>query len=106
MSFGIVYLLHLNEPLKHAQHYIGWTSQPVPARLSQHRRGQGAHFLKVAAEQGLKFELVAVWMGTRRFERRLKNRKNARRFCPLCQPVGKCQRPINNEVNIYEKCEQ
>lgn len=90
---GIVYLIHLSEPMSHSQHYIGWTSQTLPKRLEQHRKGQGAHFLKIASNRGIKLLLVRVWSGTRRLERKLKNGKYGKRICPLCNRWDKVCHP-------------
>jgi hypothetical protein len=33
---GCVYLLHLNSPFGHAQHYMGFAKHALERRLSQH----------------------------------------------------------------------
>lgn len=43
MKSGIVYLIHLGEPMAHARHYIGW-ARSVAARLAHHRKGTAARF--------------------------------------------------------------
>jgi predicted GIY-YIG superfamily endonuclease len=93
MQTGIVYLIHLSEPMAHSQHYLGWTNQELPKRLEQHKKGNGARFTQVAVERGIKLLLVRVWAGTRKLERKFKNRKNARRFCPLCNEPAKVCMP-------------
>lgn len=79
----MVYLLHFSKPFKGAKHYIGFTDN-LEQRLSDHRKGKGARILAVAKENGIDFELVRTWEGDRKTERRLKNQKNAARFCPIC----------------------
>lgn len=80
----VVYLLHFDEKLAdHAQHYIGFTSN-LSERLKRHARGQGAAIVRAAHDEGIKITLVATWTGNRSYERMLKNRKNARRLCPIC----------------------
>ena len=36
---GTVYLLHFDEPLSHAQHYMGWALDAAD-RVNDHLRGQ------------------------------------------------------------------
>ena len=79
-----VYLLHLNAPLAHARHYVGF-ARDVDRRLAHHRAGSGARMLAVAVERGIGFELARVWPdGDKSFERKLKNCKHAARYCPAC----------------------
>lgn len=97
-ALGSVYLLHFNEPyvgqrrnpLAHrvqvASHYIGFAQGDLEARLEAHASGQGARLMQVIAEAGISFELARVWPGGRMVERRLKNRKEARALCPICNP--------------------
>lgn len=85
LSSGTVYLIHLESPIAHAQHYIGW-SQYLKQRVEHHRRGTGAKFLAEAARRGINFDVARKWKNpNRNFERKLKNQKNARRFCPHCR---------------------
>jgi predicted GIY-YIG superfamily endonuclease len=85
MSRG-VYLIHLERPLHHAQHYIGY-AQDVDARFLQHWQGIGNPMLREARRQGIIFRIVHIWKGeTRSFERYLKNYKKSNRFCPICNP--------------------
>ena len=81
---GTVYLIHFDKPYKHAQHYIGWTSD-LEGRLKKHREGNGARLIQVITGKGISFTVVRTWIGERALERKLKNQKNARRLCPLCK---------------------
>lgn len=82
---GTVYLIHLDRPLAHSQHYIGWTND-LPNRMHEHETGRGSAFLRAAKEAGINFKVVRTWEGQdRNFERKLKNRKNAKFLCPTCQ---------------------
>lgn len=86
----MVYLIHLERPLAHAQHYIGFVDadkgHTVEARLEKHRKGTGNPMLRAAMLQGIRFDVVRVWPNaTRTDERKLKNRKKARCMCPICQ---------------------
>lgn len=83
-----VYLLHFDAPISPthtAQHYLGYTDC-LQRRIDAHRKGQAARLTQVAHERGITFQVARVWRnGTRSLERRLKNRKNHRRLCPICQ---------------------
>lgn len=80
---GTVYLLHFDQPYKHARHYIGWT-EDLLARLDQHARGCGARLMTVISRAGIGFTLARVCEGTRATERAIKNCGGAVRYCPLC----------------------
>lgn len=89
---SIVYLLHfarpignLGNPRAQAQHYIGWADD-LPARLAEHRRGQGARITAYLAAHQINFEVVRTWEGDYRLEKQLKRRKDApKRLCPICR---------------------
>ena len=82
----IVYLIHLDKPFVHSQHYIGW-SEFLTARFNHHKNGTGCRFLKRVNEAGIDYKIVREWKNQDRdFERRLKNRKNSTKLCPVCNP--------------------
>jgi predicted GIY-YIG superfamily endonuclease len=81
---SVVYLLHLNKPLRHAKHYVGFAESDLDARLERHASGQGARMLAVCRERGITWRLARTWQGDRKFECRLKNRKDAPQICPFC----------------------
>ena len=81
---GIVYLLHFDRPYKHAQHYIGYSSNHVQ-RLAHHAQGTGSRLLQVVRMAGITWVVAALWQGDRRAERRLKRWGSAKRQCPICQ---------------------
>jgi predicted GIY-YIG superfamily endonuclease len=83
---GTVYLLHLDPPVKHARHYVGYTAKGVEQRLEAHRAGRGARLLEVVKEAGGTFRLTRTWPGSRALERAIKDRKNAPKLCPECTP--------------------
>jgi len=59
----------------------------VPSRLREHATSDphGARLLRVVLAAGGDFELTRLWLGTRRLERQLKQRKAAPRLlCPAC----------------------
>lgn len=81
---GTVYLLHLDPPVEHARHYLGWTLD-VDRRLAQHQRGAGSPLVAAAVAAGSTVVLARTWVGVDRFfERRLKNRHAAPKLCPVC----------------------
>lgn len=82
---GTVYLLHFDQPYKHARHYTGWASD-LTARLAEHAAGRGARLTQVVKEVGLSWQLARTWPGTRATERAIKDRRNAPRLCPVCSP--------------------
>ena len=58
---------------------------------------------RAAVEQGITFEVVQTWPGSREFERLLKRRKAGPRLCPVCgrsHPKG----PLSI-LNDYEQLE-
>jgi predicted GIY-YIG superfamily endonuclease len=82
----MVYLLHFSRRIcssRPTQHYIGWTND-LDERLREHRKGKGSRLCQVARDRGITFALAEVWIGDRQFERKLKNYKNAPKFCPIC----------------------
>lgn len=91
----MVYLIHLKEPMgsaKHsAQHYIGFTDD-VDSREVRHWKGMGAKILAAARLKGIDFNVVRTWPGDKKLERKLKNRRNHKRLCPVCSPEKSCER--------------
>lgn len=88
---GLVYLIHANGGLPNgtrlARHYIGYTDDrsSLLRRVGHHRAGSGARVVRAYSEAGLDWRVVRVWEGaSRTFERQLKNRHEAPRFCPCC----------------------
>jgi predicted GIY-YIG superfamily endonuclease len=84
---GTVYLLHLERPLAHAQHYMGFSTN-LPSRLKVHRSGNvhSSAFMREVKRQGIRWSLARTWPGTRDTERQLKDRHEGRRLCPTCCP--------------------
>jgi predicted GIY-YIG superfamily endonuclease len=78
-----IYLLHLDKPLRHARHHVG-LADDMDARLERHANGNGARMLAVCRERGITWRLVRTWQGGRKFERQLRNRKEAPKLCPVC----------------------
>ena len=85
----MIYLIHLNTPMAHAQHSLGFVAgdtADVQRRLSEHRNGVGARMLAAANRQGIGYEVVATFPGDRTRERQMKNWKKIRAKCPICAP--------------------
>jgi predicted GIY-YIG superfamily endonuclease len=80
---GTVYLLHFDQPYKHARHYLGW-ARNVPRRLAEHAAGRGARLLAVVREAGIGWQLARLWPGSRARERQIKRQGGLSRCCPLC----------------------
>lgn len=92
------YLLHFSRPYvgkrrnpkaKRTQvvsHYLGYAKYDAEDRIALHREGKGARLTQVAVEAGIELVTAQIWKsGTRTDERKLKNRKNAKQLCPICQ---------------------
>lgn len=81
-----VYLLHFEQKLHHAQHYLG-SSDKLDERIEKHRKGSGARLVRVFAEREIGFTVARTWPdGDRGLERALKRQKNGPRLCPICNP--------------------
>jgi len=83
---GTVYLLHFSRPFSHACHYLGWGKGDASKRIADHLAGKGSKLTRHVVAAGIGLTLVATWKGDRNFERKLKNRKNSKGFCPICKP--------------------
>jgi predicted GIY-YIG superfamily endonuclease len=84
-QLGVVYLLHFDQPYKHARHYVGWTEDLLD-RLDHHAKGTGARLVTVIRQAGIGFTVVRICEGTRRTERAIKNDHCTPRYCPVCTP--------------------
>lgn len=67
-------------------------SKDLPARLAEHAAGGGARLTAVVRAAGIGWQLARTWTADRGFERRLKNRHGASRYCPICQQSQPPQR--------------
>lgn len=82
---GVVYMLHFDQPYKHARHYTGWTADLLD-RLDAHATGRGARLVEVIWQAGIGFTCIRICEGTRALERAIKNQGGAVRYCPACTP--------------------
>lgn len=90
---GLIYLVHLDEGMVvrtepngrvvHALHYIGWTADH-DRRLAEHSAGRGSSFMAEVERREIPWRVVKMWEGSRTDERKIKNRKESTRFCPVC----------------------
>lgn len=83
-----VYLIHFDRPYRHARHYIG-ASVCFDRRIAEHRNGTGARLLQVLREHGIGWRVVGLWDGDYDRENKIKARKHAVRYCPVCTPEYK-----------------
>jgi predicted GIY-YIG superfamily endonuclease len=88
---GTVYLIHFDRPIGdldnphgQARHYLGYTDD-LETRLEAHRQGNGARLMEVITERGIGWAVTRTWCGDRGLERRLKNRHNSPKLCPICR---------------------
>lgn len=86
----MIYVLHIDPPLHHARHYVGWTKdKTVTRRVKEHLTQSGRRPSKLvgaALLAGCTVTLAASFEGDRELERKLKARGGAASFCPLCRP--------------------
>lgn len=81
-----LYLLHFNQPYKHARHYLG-SAEDLRKRLAEHAAGHGVKLIKVIQEAGITWSLARTWdNASRADESRLKHTHHRARLCPLCNP--------------------
>jgi predicted GIY-YIG superfamily endonuclease len=86
-----IYLLHFDEPLSHARHYLGST-EDLPQRLAAHANGQGARITEVLKENGQHWTLAAIFQPIdktetiRELESKTKKQKASPTYCPICNP--------------------
>lgn len=91
----LVYLLHFERPLRHAQHYIGSTpDHGLERRMREHATGRGAKLTAAVARAKIPMTLARLWYSPdRRHETKLKAAKNARSLCPVCRS-GESDNPV------------
>jgi hypothetical protein len=85
----MIYILHIDPPLKHARHYVGWTKDDdVSRRVAEHLNQTGSRPSKLvgaALRAGCVVTLAGTLEGDRTTERKLKARGGAMSYCPLCR---------------------
>lgn len=91
----MVYLLCFDKKFKHARHYIGFAEnqRTFELRMKHHAKGNGSKLMAAVAKAGIGFTVARTWPdGDRNFERKLKNRKEGPRLCPLCVSRAKSEK--------------
>ena len=75
----MVYLIHFETKLSHAQHYIGYSSDDKYARrIEHHRKGSGSRIMRALKTRGINWSVVREWPDKDgNFERQLKKRKKS-----------------------------
>lgn len=89
MTYGNVYLLHFAEKVHGKQHYVGFTTRKISARIHDHLTSEdGSAMITRSAQKhdvavllGFSWENVPV-----SFEAKLKREKNLKRHCTICRP--------------------
>jgi hypothetical protein len=91
---GIVYILHLDPPYRHARHYTGHADPGhLAERLAEHGTARGARLLQVQREAGGSWHLARTLPGGRDLERAIKDAQAVPRYCPDCTPVPRQSPP-------------
>jgi predicted GIY-YIG superfamily endonuclease len=98
MGAGTVYLLHFDQPYKHARHYVGWTRN-VKRRLAEHVAGRGVPLTIAARRAGITLVLARMWPGSPARERQIKRQGGHARHCPLCGVKPRCL-PRNRDGSL------
>ena len=99
-QLGVIYMLHFDQPYKHAKHYVGWTDDLLD-RLDTHARGHGARLVAVIWHAGIGFTLVRICEGTRRRERAIKNAGGAGPVLPGLHPPALYRPLVSNARRLH-----
>ncbi len=99
---GVVYILHFESKLHHAQHYMGYTTN-LAQRVALHRQGRsGAGIVRAFFEKKISFVVAHTWQGNRALERHFKQHWHAGpRLCPICN--GGRERGLRAQRVILEQ---
>jgi hypothetical protein len=89
-EMGHIYVVHFERPYRHAQHYVGWTTN-LRQRFYRHTAEsplrRGSALMRAVVLAGIAFKVVATWPGTRTQERQIHRHHHANRHCPVCRGV-------------------
>jgi len=85
----VLYLLHFDQPLGNAKHYLGATSEDrLQQRLREHAEGRGASLTRAVFKRGIKVYLARVFPEMSfEHEKRMKKNISFKNVCPLCCPL-------------------
>lgn len=82
----MIYIIHFDEKLHHAQHYVGYCKEErFELRLLEHGTGIGAKIIRALIKKNIHYRVAVTFPGDRKVERKIKNQKNTRRYCPICK---------------------
>jgi len=88
----VIYVLHFDDKLSHAQHYAGCTSNLLN-RLKAHANGAGSRLTRELFRLGREWQLGGLYQTSftnmRKHERDLKDQANAARYCEICSAIPK-----------------
>lgn len=86
----MIYIIHFEDKLHHAQHYVGYYKKGnLRQRLNEHRSGRGARILQVCNERNINYWVARLMPGDRNRERQIKNAKCTPKYCPVCRELNK-----------------
>jgi len=97
----VLYLLHFDQPLGNAKHYLGVTGEDrLRERLKEHAEGRGAALTRAVFKRGIKVYLARVFpeLGYEQ-EKRMKANISFKNVCPLCCPLLEGMRAEYFEVS-------
>lgn len=103
---SIVYLIHFDEPYKHARHYMGSTTEAnLDSRLEHHRNGNGSRLMAAVSAAGISWRVVRLWAGDKNTERQMKNNVsgNTGQYCPVCHERPRGKKILGVEVNYHDE---
>jgi predicted GIY-YIG superfamily endonuclease len=85
-----VYLLHFEEPVDGARHYVGITTYArLGARMIEHTTGRGARLTSSACRVGVAWRLAHVWRTDQAaLEPTLIGMAERAPLCPVCRQVS------------------
>jgi len=84
----LIYILHFDEPLCHARHYVGVAhSSNLHRRLRDHAMGNGARLTEVLLDRGINWQvggLIETSGHPRIYEDMIKRGGHTKVYCEIC----------------------
>lgn len=80
---NVCYLIHFDEPVGNARHYIGFAAD-LSERIAKHRAGRGAKLTARANALGVGWRVVRVWRAADRQAEKYLKSLGASDLCPHC----------------------
>lgn len=82
---GFIYLLHFNQPLKHAKHYLGYSENNPEERIELHRQGKSkVRIMEVLFKANISFSVVSIWTDKSRTDERKMKGRGKSSICETC----------------------